>query len=750
MARGNDGARKPAPVSTVREDLSYIGDVLGVVRSGLHPGTDSAPVFRALNPLAISLTGAGYTQDFDTLASTGTSSVVPADWFFNEVGGSAPTTYGTGTGSSTTGNTYSFGAAASTERAFGSLASDTVTEISIGASFTNNSGGTITSLLISYFGEQWRNGDNTTQQKLDFQISFDATSLTTGSWQDVNQLDFLGPSAIAGGAPLDGNANRTNISHTITGLGISAGATFWIRWVDVNDAGSDHGLAIDDFSIDIVESNDAPTVSFNPPVAPVGGETLVNTTTAGFQIHPSIAALSGGGYVVTWTAENQGGDTNFGIWAQRYNASGVAQGGEIHVNTTNTSVQFDSSVVGLTGGGFVVVWHGNGPGDGEGIFMQRYDATGGALGLEMRVNTFTGNTQDASAVGALSGGGYVVAWTSQNQDGTFRGIYAQRYDADGVAQGSETLVNTTTTGDEFHPAVAGLAGGGYVIIWTGQDSDAGGVFLQRYDAAGVAQGGQVRANTTTAGDQYFTDGSIAGNAVAGLTGGGFVVVWTGTSADFSEFEIYMQRYDANGVALGVETRVNTTTAGFQFDPTVTALAGGGYVVTWEGEGPGDSGGVFAQRFDANGVAQGSEFRVNTTTSSTQGEQAVVGLADGGFVFTWQSPGNPPRYLFPALQQRLLRQRAGRARSQGRGLGRGQRRRERRRHRHPLGHLRHIERHGRRQRRDHCQRQRHGQPGRQRHARPARGPARRGRDQHAQLHRRHRCAARLGHAHCLRQ
>ena len=88
--------------------------------------------------------------------------------------------------------------------------------------------------------------------RLDFQISNDATSLTTGTWTDVDALDFNSPNINTALGALDGNSsqNRSLISHTITGLNISNGATFWIRWTDFNITSFDDGLAIDDFSID--------------------------------------------------------------------------------------------------------------------------------------------------------------------------------------------------------------------------------------------------------------------------------------------------------------------------------------------------------------------------------------------------------------------------------------------------------------------------------------------------------------------
>src|SRR5438046_2562266 len=83
------------------------------------------------------------TEDFDTLANASTSSVVPAGWELNETGSGANTTYSAGTGSSSTGNTYSFGATSATDRAFGSLRTSSVIS-TIGTVVTNNTGATIT------------------------------------------------------------------------------------------------------------------------------------------------------------------------------------------------------------------------------------------------------------------------------------------------------------------------------------------------------------------------------------------------------------------------------------------------------------------------------------------------------------------------------------------------------------------------------------------------------------------------------
>ncbi len=204
---------------------------------------------------AVSLTtiGTAYTQDFDTLAATGTSSTLPTGWFIHETGSNAniPTfLYTAGTGGSNAGDNYSFGLAGVGERALGGLLSGSLTPL-FGAEFINNTGGTITSLDVAYTGEMWRLGALNRQDQLDFQFSVDATSLTTGTWIDLNTLDFVAPVTTGSTGALDGNlaVNQLALSSIIGGLTLASNATIWLRWTDLNASGADDGLAVDNFSI---------------------------------------------------------------------------------------------------------------------------------------------------------------------------------------------------------------------------------------------------------------------------------------------------------------------------------------------------------------------------------------------------------------------------------------------------------------------------------------------------------------------
>jgi uncharacterized protein len=221
----------------------------------------------------ISITGSAYGQDFDTLAASGTASIVPAGWALRETGTNANGIYNTGTGSSNTGDTYSFGSSGSTERALGAVRSGSLVP-SWGACFVNNTGAAISALDIAYTGEQWRLGatGRTVPDRVDFQYSLDATSLADGSWTDVDALDFSALSLSGTVGALDGNnaGNRTARSTTLESLSIPAGGTIWVRWNDFDVASSDDGLAIDDFSLAVRGAGGTPVLTVSDTSADEG------------------------------------------------------------------------------------------------------------------------------------------------------------------------------------------------------------------------------------------------------------------------------------------------------------------------------------------------------------------------------------------------------------------------------------------------------------------------------------------------
>lgn len=193
-----------------------------------------------------------YGQSFDTLAASGSSAALPAGWAIHESGNNANGAYAAGTGTGNAGDTYSFGAAGSAERALGAVRSGSLVS-SWGACFVNGTGAAITALDIAYTGEQWRLGaaGRPAPDRIDFQYSLDATGLAGGNWIDVDALDFAAPSLSGTAGARDGNAAafRTSMSATLGALNLPAGAVLWMRWTDFDVSSSDDGLAIDDVAV---------------------------------------------------------------------------------------------------------------------------------------------------------------------------------------------------------------------------------------------------------------------------------------------------------------------------------------------------------------------------------------------------------------------------------------------------------------------------------------------------------------------
>jgi hypothetical protein len=251
-------------------------------------------------------------------------------------------------------------------------------------------------------------------------------------------------------------------------------------------------------------------------------------------------------------------------------------------------------------------------------------------GPEFRVNTYTTGAQRSPAIDK-QGDNFVVAWESDGQDGDLSGIFARSLLPTGVPLGPEFQVNTYTTAAQ-HVASVGGTNGFSVVAWQseGQDGDQGGIYARRFDAGGPV-GGEFRVNTFVEFDQVTP-------AVDAEKAGNFVVVWASLGQDGSDSGIFAQRYSSAGSPMGGEFRVNTWTTGFQGHPAVAMEPDdGAYVVLWDGEGPGDSAGVFGQRFLTSGPPLGPQFLVNTFPAGNQSYPAVASDITR-FCVAWQSDG----------------------------------------------------------------------------------------------------------------
>jgi hypothetical protein len=372
-------------------------------------------------------------------------------------------------------------------------------------------------------------------------------------------------------------------------------------------------------------------------LSPAGLEFRANTFTTNVQLDAAVASDADGDFVVVWSGSGSG-DSFSGIFARRYNAAGVAQGGEFRVNTPTAPTQSHPTIAMDADGDFVVAWQSEfQEASSLGIYAQRFNSMGVPQGGEFHVNTFTTLQQARPSAAMDALGNFVIAWQSQQEAGPSYGIYAQRYNALGQTQGGEFHVNTYTTSTQSGPDVAMDADGDFVIVWHSHDQAGSGlgVYAQRFDSAGTAQGAEFQVDPSFPEPLNTDPASVAMDA-----SGDFVVVFTTNNWN----EIHGQRFNAAGVAQGNPIHVNTFTTGGQFEPAVAMDGDGDFLVTWVSDAQDGSGfGVYGQAFNAAGVPQGSEFRANTFTTAGQRKPDVTMDSDGDAIVAWQGNGTGDTY-----------------------------------------------------------------------------------------------------------
>jgi FG-GAP-like repeat len=351
-------------------------------------------------------------------------------------------------------------------------------------------------------------------------------------------------------------------------------------------------------------------------------------------------------------------------------------------NFTDAGDQFDPAIVDIGSGRYVAVWTeavdgpiGTSP--GMDLVGQIFDTRGNRIGGEFQVNRAFFNDDEVNAsLDTRPGGGFVMAYVDVDAAGA--SIRAQTYDVNGALVVSAPITIQADTGNDFLsvPTVAVRADGSYLVAYNravaadgtadvvGRVVSAAGAVGAEFsiynsdDAAyltdvDVLSNGNFVIGLQDADDpaqsdfdplfQIFTSTGafVAGNPidtgpngqggarVATLTGGGFVAVWMELNIDGDAAGIRARIYNNAGTALTAPFTVNTTTAGDQREPDVTALNDGGFVVAWNDL---DLHVWRGQRFDAAGHGVGVEFTAGDMGLSLIATAPVIAtLSDGRFI-----------------------------------------------------------------------------------------------------------------------
>ncbi len=325
---------------------------------------------------------------------------------------------------------------------------------------------------------------------------------------------------------------------------------------------------------------------------PAGSEFLINTTTADYQEHPDVAMDANGNFVVTWTSNNQDGDAQ-GVYMQRFDANGNKVGNEIPVNLTFAYAQSRSKISMNAAGWFAITWVTFDPSNWDDVRARVFDANGVAQTNEIHVNQTTLDRQSNMDIAMDDNGNFVVVWNSDHLDNDGLAIAARHFDASGTPLGNEFQVNTYTTQDQYAPAVDMGNNGNFIIGWvsTDQDGSNAGVYAQPFDNTGTPVGTEIHVNNN------YTFDAQTDVDVAMSPNGNFAVTWKSWLQDGDNYGVMAKRFLASGAHIGNSFQVNSYVSAEQEDPAIAFASDGSFMVAWESMAEdGDGDGVFVQRY----------------------------------------------------------------------------------------------------------------------------------------------------------
>jgi Ca2+-binding RTX toxin-like protein len=350
-------------------------------------------------------------------------------------------------------------------------------------------------------------------------------------------------------------------------------------------------------------------------------------------------ALANGQFVAVWRTFDAKDPNNYILKIQYriMNADGTPAGATISVpasTPTEKLVTFDIDV--LPDGRFLLTWQTiDNTGSLRHIWAQSFNADGSASTLKVSLGNFTAGAE----ISVQADGSFLVArevpWSETGQAAE---VHVQKYNAAGVKLGPDIALTTSEQGLAYKPQIDTLTNGKVVVVWyqsssvtgLGFDNSLGGIRARILNADGSLTSIDFAVNTTINKDQDEPK-------VTALATGGFVVTWESEDAgDGSGGCIRARVFNAAGVALGNDFIVNTLSEGHQRTPDIIALNDGRFVVVWDSEHASGTGGdIRARLFNADGSPASDEFIVNSLTSVAESNPTVEVLANGNLLFSWQ-------------------------------------------------------------------------------------------------------------------
>jgi hypothetical protein len=339
-------------------------------------------------------------------------------------------------------------------------------------------------------------------------------------------------------------------------------------------------------------------------------EVLINKTTTGDQDQPGVAGFRGTQVVVVW-ADRSTSD----IKGRLFGVNGVASGNEFAVNfpgVPGTKRQLPTVIE--TGQGFAVAWIEQLSGGRPQVKLRPFDQDS-LSGPESQVSSAEVEPLIRPAMARLADGGFVVVWTDKRADQRIR---AQRFTFDGTKSGPEFRANTVP-GLHRVPMVAALTNGNIVIGWRARITGALHLRLQVFNSKGPV------------GSEQIPNIEITEAAMAPLDSGRFVVAHIRSAGDgepgFDTTVAQASLFEANGAFS--KLRFPATSGRIQSSwPTLAPLSGARFLIGWtetnvDNQAAGtdvkarmfSSKGPLGQAIQVNTLRGGSRFSLSAATTS---------------------------------------------------------------------------------------------------------------------------------------
>jgi hypothetical protein len=248
---------------------------------------------------------------------------------------------------------------------------------------------------------------------------------------------------------------------------------------------------------------------------------------------------------------------------------------DVRASTFTSSTQDAVALDADARGGLVLAWQSRRQDNMTyGIYAQRFDATGQPVGSEVKVNVFEDGPQTQPAV-ALDADGAWIAWESFAQDGDLGGVFARRFDAK-FAGGAEVLVNSSAAGHQAECAIAGDDEGGALVAWTGPVGAGRAVFVRALGSNGSSAGPEVRVSDVPEG------GGVRAvlPSVAWDPRGGWAVAWSQADERGVPLAVFARSLDRLGAPRADAVVVARAEHGAPVEPAVAIDGRGALAVAW--------------------------------------------------------------------------------------------------------------------------------------------------------------------------